>query len=790
MEKEILGQAVPRVEDQRLIRGDGRFVGDFSLPGMLHLAVLRSPHAHARILSIETAAARSAPGVVAVVTFADIAEIAQPIPLYQPNSALKPALPYPLAREKTRYVGEPVAAVVAESRYLAEDALELIEVAYEPLPAVASCQAALADGAPLVHEELGSNLAARLEVNTGGPVEAAFAQADVIVKARLTIGRQSPQPLETRGCLALWDPDDGLSVWDATQSVHMVRRMYSTLLGLPEEKVRVRAPDVGGGFGGKNRFYPEEFLTGFLAMRTGRPVKWIADRREDLLAMYQERGQEHEAELALARDGTILGLRDSFWADQGAYTPFGVVIPMMTLSMLAGPYRVPAFHGVMHAVYTTRAGMAPYRGAGRPQASYVIERLLDLAARRLGMDPAELRLKNLVRPDQQPWNTGVIRDQNPVVYDGGDYPAALRQALDLIGHEEFRAAQREARRQGRCLGLGTGVAVEMSAVGPTEGARVTVDPAGRVTVFTGAASQGQGSETTLAQVCAQRLGCSLADVRVVLGDTAGIAHGGGTWASRTAVAAGNAVGAAAAAVRRKAIALAAALLEVDPHDLIVAEGRVFVEGAPHRGLTLGELSRTASYPNFDPKLRWPGNKHLPWGDAPGLDATEWHKPDFTFGYVAQAAIVEVDPRTGMVQLQKVSVVHDCGRVLNPTVVEGQVCGALAQGIGGALYEEIVTDERGQVLTGSMMDYLMPTAAEMPGEIKLGHLVTPSANPEGVRGAGEGAIIPLAAVICGAVDDALSDWGVFCTQTPITPARLLQRLATGPRQAAPVPEGAS
>ncbi len=773
LRQRYVGHRVLRREDARLLTGAGRYVADIRLPGMLHLAVLRSPHAHARILHIDTPAARETAGVVAVLSHTDITP-ARPIPLFAHDPALRPAMPHPLAREKVRYVGEPVAVVLAESPALAEEALGLIEVAYDPLEAVADPEQALERGAALVHEELGTNEAARLEARAGKDVEAAFQEADLVVRARLRIARQSPQPLEPRGCVATWDLYEGLTVWDSTQSVHMVRRILSDLLGLPEEKVRVRAPDVGGGFGGKNRFYPEEFLTAYLAMRTGRPVRWLADRRDDLLAMYQDRGQVHDAELALAVDGTILGLRDRFFVDQGAYTPLGVVVPQMTLTRLPGAYRVPAYHGVAHVVYTNKVGVAPYRGAGQPPACFVLERLIDLGARRLGLDPAEVRLRNLIQPQEHPWDTGLTWEGSPIVYDGGDYPASLRKALELLNYRQFRSEQAAARDHDRYLGVGMAVAVEMAAMGPVEGARVTVDQEGRVTVFTGAGSQGQGIETTLSQVCADRLGCRLEDVSVVLGDTGGIPYGGGTWASRTAVAAGNAVGVAATRVRRKALDMAAGLLEAGVEDLDVEEGRVFVKGVPQRSFTLGQLARAAAFPNVDARLQWPTSAAPPRDPVPGLEVTEWHQPAFTFGYSALAALVEVDPETCTVRVHKLVTVHDCGRVLNPMVVEGQVYGGVVQGIGGALFEEVVYDERAQNLATTLMDYALARASAIP-QILHARLETPAPNPEGVKGMGEGGIIPVAAAICGAIDDALSAWGLFCTETPVSPARLWRLL---------------
>jgi carbon-monoxide dehydrogenase large subunit len=803
-----VGRPLRRREDERLVRGAGRFVADVLPPETLHLAVLRSPHAHARILRVDASGARARPGVCAAVTAADLGADLQPIPLYVPHPALAAFTPAPLAGDKVRYVGEPVAAVVAASRYLAEDALEAVDVDYEPLPPVTDARAALAPGVSVLHEAHGSNLAARLVVEKGD-VDEAFAGADVVVGGAFTIGRVSPQALEPRGVVAQWDPArEHLTVYDATQSVHMVRRLLAHLLRLAEGQIRVVAPEVGGGFGGKNRFYPEEFLACYLSRRLCRPVAWIGDRREDLLATYQEREQHHEAELALTRAGVVLGVRGRFWNDLGAYAPFGIVVPYSTAVTIPGPYRVPHYRYEMLGVYTNKPAMAPYRGAGRPQGSFVMERLLDLAADRLEMDRLEIRRRNLITAAEQPYDTGIrARDGRPMVYDGGDYPAALERAAALVGYEAVRAQQRLAAAPGREHGCGeqatagagaswagagaarrVGIAVcpyiEMAALGPFEGARIEVDGRGYVTVYSGAASQGQGIETTLAQVCADRLGVPLDRVRVVLGDTAGIPRGVGTWASRTAVAAGNAVSVAATRLARRIRERAAAVLEAAPDDLELADGVVRVRGTPTRAVDLGELVLLSDYPNTS------GRAVLSAADPePGLQETEYYRvPALTYAYGAHAAVVEVDPEVAQVRVLRYVVVHDCGRVLNPLVVDGQVRGAVAQGLGAALLEEAWYDEDGQPRAATYMDYLMPTAGEVP-RVEVGHLETPAPNPEGVKGAGEGGTIPVAAVLCSAIEDALRPLPVRLDRLPVTPERLWRAMRaaraagrSGPRHA--------
>ncbi|MDR7532042.1 MAG: xanthine dehydrogenase family protein molybdopterin-binding subunit [Armatimonadota bacterium] len=779
-----VGRPLRRREDERLVRGAGRFVADLQRPGTLHLAVLRSPHAHARIVHVDAAGARALPGVHAAVSAADLGDDLQPIPLYVPHPALVAFTPLPLARGKVRYAGEPVAAIVADSRYLAEDALEAMRVEYEPLPAVTDARSALEPGAPVLHEAHGTNLAARLVVEKGTADEA-FARAEVVVAGTFAIGRVSPQAIEPRGLIADWDAAAGrLTVYDATQSVHMVRRLLAHLLRLSEGQIRVVAPDVGGGFGGKNRFYPEEFLACYLSRQLGRPVAWIADRREDLLTTYQEREQVHQAELAATRDGVILGVRGRCWNDTGAYAPFGIVVPYSTITTIPGPYRVPHYRYELLSVYTNKPGMAPYRGAGRPQASFVMERLLDLAADRLGLDRLEIRRRNLITPAEQPYDTGIpARDGRMMVYDGGDYPAALERAAATIGYEAVRAQQRaaaspdretERAEQGapgaarRAVGVAVCPYIEMAAIGPFEGARIEVDGRGHVAVYSGAASQGQGIETALAQICAERLGVPLERITVVLGDTASIARGVGTWASRTAVAAGNAVSVAAARLARRARERAAVLLEAACEDLEVVEGMVRVRGTPTRAVALGDLVLLSDYPNVSGRAA----PALAAADRePGLQETEYYRPpDLTYAYGAHAAVVEVDLDTARVRVLRYVVVHDCGRVLNPMIVDGQVRGAVAQGMGAALLEEAWYDEGGQPRATTYLDYLTPTAGEVP-RVEVIHMETPAPNPEGVKGTGEGGTIPVAAVLCSAIEDALRPLAVRLDRMPVTPERL-------------------
>jgi carbon-monoxide dehydrogenase large subunit len=766
-----VGQSVLRREDPRLLRGEGLFVADVRMPGMAHVAFLRSPYAHARVVQIDVSDALERPGVLAAVTFADLGQDVAKIPMLVPHRALTSQMPYPLAGDRALYVGEAVAAVVAENAYQAEDALEAIRVEYEDLEPVVDAEAALQPGAPVVHPGMDSNLAAAI-THSVGDVNAAFRDADVTVGFDFRFGRLSGQPMETRGVVAAWERTKvghRVTVWDSTQSPHMVRRVLADLIGMPQQAIRVIAPDVGGGFGIKNRFYPEEFMVPFLARRAGRPLRWIEDRREDFLTTYQAREQIHHLEVAAKRDGTILGVRDRYTVDLGAYSPFGIVVPYNAGTTMIGPYKVRNCHIEMRAAYTTKAPMAPYRAAGRPPGVFAMERAIDLLARKLELDPAEVRFRNFVHPHEFPYKLGLLdRDGTEITYDSGDYPACLRSALEMIDVAGFRAEQEAARADGRYLGLGIGCYVESTGRGPFEGATVRVEPSGKVLVFTGVAPQGQAHETVLAQVCADRLGVAIEDVDVITGDTDTIGMGVGTFASRTAVVAGNAVSMAAASVRQKALQVAGQLMEVSADDLELHTGTIQVRGVPDRRLSLAEISRVVSAP--------PPAFTFPEGLEPGLEATHYFHPTAnTYANGVHVATVEVDVETGTVKVLRYVVVHDCGRVINPMIVDGQVRGGVAQGLGNALYEEMVYDESGQPLTTSFMDYPMPTSMEVP-RIDVGHMETLSPlNPEGIKGAGEGGTMPVPALIANAIDDALAPLGVVVDRIPITPTRLLERI---------------
>lgn len=753
--------ALRRTEDLRLLRGRGLYVEDIELPGTVHMALLRSPHAHARIGRIDAEAARELSGVLGVFTVADLPEAARALPVRMPHPALRVARNCTaLAVEKVRYAGEPVAAVVATDRYVAEDALERIEVEYHPLPALSDLEDALAPDAPRLFEDADTNLAGEWEARVGD-VEAAFARADFVFRETLRIDRGCGQPMETRAVVARFEPASRhLTVWAGTQAPHRVRSTLALMTGLLEDQIRVIAPDIGGGFGLKGNFYPEDLLVPLLAVRLGVPVKFVEDRREHFLATMHERLQIHEAEIAVTRDGKILGLRDRFLHDLGAYAPYGFVLPNNTATHLMGCYRVPAAQIGFRAVYTNKTPTGAYRGAGRPQGAYVIERLVDLVARELRLDPVEVRRRNLISREEFPHDTGIRSPMSgPVVYDSGDYAACLDAAVERFDYAGARRAQAAARAEGRYLGIAVVNYVEGCGGPPYEGATVRIDGQGRLIVHTGTAPQGQGHETTFAQVVAERLGVDPAEVTVRTGDTGTIPHGIGTFGSRSTMLGGSAVAVAAERVREKLLRVAGQMLEAAPADLELREGRVQVRGAPGRAVTIAQVAAASQ-------------RLIPPGDGPGLEATYYQTTErAAWANGVHAALVEVDPETGSVRFLRYVVAHDCGRVINPLLVEGQVHGGVVQGLGGALYERLVYDDQAQLQTATFMDYLLPTAAEMP-RVEVEHLETPCPlNPLGAKGAGEGGTMPTYALIAQAVEDALAPFGVRVADLPLTPASI-------------------
>jgi carbon-monoxide dehydrogenase large subunit len=767
----VFGAGVPRKEDARLVSGRGRYVSDVELPRMLHVAFVRSVHAHARLRAVDTAAAAALPGVVAVVTGDDPVfarhrlRARSALPSYVETE--QPVLAWP----EVRHCGEAVAAVVAVDRYVAEDAAALVTVDCEPLPAAVDAVAARGGGA-VGHDAAPDNvlLSRRFE---SGNVEAVLAAAAVVVERTFRTNRQTAAPLEGRGGVADWNDAEGkLTLWSGTQVPHLARHGLAEILGLAENRVRVVAPDVGGGFGVKGILYPEDVALCLLAMRLGRPVKWVEQRREGLLASAHARDHHYAVRAGFDGDGRVLAMDVQITCNAGAYSIYpwtAGIEALMAGGLLAGPYKLEHYRAEVVAVATNTVPAGPYRGVARPATTFVMERVLDLGARALGLDPVAIRRINLVGAGDLPY-TSATR----LVHDSPSYPVCFEKAVEAIGYEAFRAEQARLRREGRYVGVGfanynelTGLGQAASA-GPRmpfrtghEGATVRMDPSGAVTVLAGVTSQGQGLETTIAQVVASELGVPFASVTVILGDTDATPFGLGAFASRQAVIGGGAAMRAARAVRDKAARIAAHLLEVAPEDLELADGRVVVKGVPSRAVSLADVARVAHLETH----------RLPPDVEPGLEATRFYDPiRGTFAAGAQAAIVEVDPVTGALAIRRYVCVEDTGRVINPLIVEGQVQGAIAQGIGGALWEHLVYDAAGQLLTGTLMEYALPTAAAMP-PLDLGHIEEPADNLAGVRGVGEGGTLGPAAVLANAVADALAPFEVEVNDLPVTPARL-------------------
>ena len=766
-----IGLSVKRREDRRLLTGRGHYVDDVRLPHLCHAAIVRSPHAHARILDVDARRATALPGVVAVLTIADLPECAAAVPSLVTSPRFRPYVQPAIAGPKVRHAGEAVAVVVADDVYRAADAAEVLDVRYAVLPAVATVEAALAKGAARVFDEWPDNVAGP-SAGAVGDVTRGFAQAHVVVEARLSVPRVTAMPIEPRGVVAQPDAPDGrLTVWASTQMPFAVRAAVAAALDLAEEQVRVIASDVGGGFGAKGHVYPEDVLIPAVARRLGRAVKWIETRREHFLATAPDRDQHHQLRLGVASDGAIAAIETTFTRDGGAYPVLGDVITLNTINHLPGPYRVAHLKGSAVNVVTHKTFTGAYRGAGRPEVAYVLDRLLDRAARRLGMDPAELRRRNLIRFDEMPYTTGLrYRDGIPIVYDPADYCAAFDRLLARFGYDEWRAAQKGRRASSRPIGIGLSAYLEGTGIGPFEGADVRIDPSGMVYLQIGVSSQGQSHETTLAQVCAAELGVDTERVVVVGGDTAVLGYGNGTIASRVAAVTGPAVARTSREVARKARLVAGELLECAPTDVVFADGQAHVAGMAGRSIELGELARGS--------LRSPT---LLLEGAPGLHACAFFRPEtVTWAFGAHACALEVDVETGAVRLLRYAAVHDCGRPLNPMVVEGQLHGGIVQGIGAALGEELIYDGGGQLLTGSLMVYGLPKADEVP-PLDVVALDFPSTRNEmGIKGVGESGIISPVPAIANAVEDALADRDVAIERVPLTAASVWEALRSAQR----------
>ena len=775
MTKKFIGKRVKRNEDPRLLTGQALFVDDVEIPGMLHAAFLRSDYAHARLLSIDVSVARQRPGVVAVFTAEDMGDDWQPgPPLVSPPPTAKDVIFHsrrqvPLVKDKVRHAGEAIAVVIAESRYIAEDAVEDILVEFEPLEAVSDLEKGLEAGSPLVHDDLESNLAAHL-CQKKGDYEAARDKADLVITRRIVIERGAAAAMENRGIVANWDEkSQHLTVWDTTQAPIPIRNGLAARLGLSENQVRVIAPFVGGGFGPKMMmFYPEEMLIPWASKKLSRPIKWIEDRRENFYATTQERGQIHDVEIALSSDGHILGLKDVFLHDTGAYDPYGLTIPLNTQCHVMGPYDIENFTSEVSVVFTNKTLVTPVRGAGRPQGIFIIERLLDIASRELGIDLVEIRKRNLIPPDAFPYEHKII-DQAfaPLVLDSGNYWPVMEKALEMIGYDLFvKEEQLRLRTEGRYVGIGITPFIESTGVGPYEGARVTVEASGKIFVATGIGTQGQGHFTTFAQIVAEQLGVAVSDVRIVTGDTTEFHWGTGTFASRGAVVAGNAIHASASLVRQKVLKLASKILETPEEELELEGGLVRVADTPHKSISLGELALLAN----------PLRGAVEPGTEPGLEATAYFGPQYgATAFGTHAMIIEIDPETMMIEIKRYIAVEDCGTVLNPLILEGQIHGGVSMGIGNAYYEKLHFDENGQLLNASFADYLIPSSTEMP-RIEVGHVETYAPlNELGTKGVGEAGTIPVPALFAQAIENALYNQELEILEMPLSPNRLFELL---------------
>jgi carbon-monoxide dehydrogenase large subunit len=781
-----VGRSLLRREDRRLLRGQGQFIADLVLPRMLHAVLVRSPVAHARIRSIDLSRALAAPGVVLALNGAGLLQLLPPVPEGQislpskwtsviQHKFLNPQQPL-LAHDKVRHVGEAVAVIVAESRDQAEDAAERVTWDLEELPAVVDPEAALRPDSPIVHDRFQTNLIGAFSVGRGD-VDAALGGAAHRLRRRFYHHRYAAVPMECRGVVSAYDPrTDSATIWSSTQVVHWVRREAAALLGLPEARVRCIALDVGGGFGGKGHVYPEDLLVTFLARKLGRPVRWIEGRSEHLMSATHSRDQLHDLEVGFDDDGHILALRDDYIVDCGAWNPIGSGVAYNTAVHLTGPYKIGNLAASGRIVVTNKVPNAPYRGAGRPEAAFAMERTIDLVARTVGLEPAEVRRRNMIRADEMPYRVGILyRDGEPIVYDSGDYPGALQKALDAVGGvEAFRRRQGEARRAGRQLGLGIGCYIEGTGVGPFESAFVRIDPSGKIYVSSGACPQGQGMETIFAQVAADLWKVPPEDVVIALADTAAIAIGFGTMASRSTVTLSAAMHHASERLREKVFAIAANLLECAPADLELRNGGVGVVGVPG-----GVSGATVSLARIAQAARPGWDNERPPGVEAGLEEIYYWQPQtVTWSYAVHVAIVDVDRETGRVGIEDYAVAHDCGVVVNPMLVEGQIMGGAAQGLGGILFEGIAYDANGQLLSGSLMDYALPTASDIP-VMRIVHQRSPSPlNPLGVKGVGEGGAVAPPAAIANAVCDALAPFGVEVNTTPIKPQQLI--IAMRPR----------
>ena len=774
MPAKTFGHRTPRVEDFDLLVGRARFVDHIRMPGMLHAAFLRSPHAHAAIRGIDAAAARAHPGVHAVYTLADLRPYlrTERLVVALPSATFKQQVDRPvLAIDEVTYVGEPVAVIIADNRYLAEDAAAAIAVDYDPLAVVADCRTALAPEAPRVHRNSPHNLVAEFDLRFGD-IDAAFGGATHVFAETIWQERGGSHSIECRGNVALYDPlEDLLTLWSSTQTPHAAMRLIADVLGRDESRVRVVAPDLGGGFGPKLVFYCEDLVTALAALILQRPVKWIEDRREHFVAITQERGQFWRLEIAVEADGRIRGVRGSMIHDHGAYTARGINVAFEAVQTMTMAYEVPACDLNVKLALTNKVPVTPVRGAGQPQGVFAMERLLDRVARELDVDRAELRRRNLIRPEQIPCpNPFKTRGGVAVVIDSGDFPRCQREALSAAGWAEFPLRRQAARREGRFLGVGVANFVELTGRGPFEPATVRINAAGKVHVSSSAVAMGQGTKTMLAQIVAEQLGGDMTNIMVTTGDSATSATGFGGFGSRQAVTAGTSAHVAAVKVRAKALAVAGHMLEVSEHDLEIEGSEIRLKGASGLKVSLSDVAKA---------MLGTAGAYLPGGLPPGMEATEQVVlNEMAYSNGTAVAVVEVDIETGGVTIQDFILVHDCGRVINPMTVDGQIMGGVVHGIGNAMFERMIFDETGQPVTTTLAEYLLPTSTEAP-RMRVIHFESPTPlNPIGVKGVGEGGVLPTPAAIIAAIEDALSDFQVRIDRVPISPAEIVAKVAAG------------
>ena len=769
------GASVKRKEDPAFLTGRGRYVDDIKLPGMLHAVVLRSPHAHAGIRSIDKCAALALPGVHGVFIHSDLPESMQrqTVPLLVPSPAIKQVyMPYCLAKDEVCFVGEPIAIVVADSRYLAEDAAALVDIDFEPLGAVSDCAKGLEPGAPLAHRGSPNNLGGFIPISVGD-TEKAFARAPHIFREKIFQHRGGPFFMECRGMIAVPDPaTDVLTIHVSSQGPHRHKRVLLDLMDWADHQLRITTPDVGGGFGPKGSFYAEYGALAAAALSLRCPLKWIEDRHENFLSTQQERDQYWDVEIAVDNEARILGVRGKLTHDAGAYMPWGVVLPWIAATSVPGPYVIPNFRLDVSVAFTNKVPTSPVRGAGRPEAVVVMERLMDRVAREMKLDRAEVRRRNFIQPSQMPYKVGIIfRDGRPVTYDSGDYPTCQQRALDAVDYEAFCARQEAARKQGRYIGIGIGNAVEATGLGPYESATARVSTSGKITVYTGATPQGQSHKTTLAQIAADQFGCTPDDVTIVTADTAANGLGVGSFAARTAVNAGSSVHIAAGLAAQKVRQFAAEIMEVSEHDIILENGYAKVAGSDMKRTFREVAARAVGMPGFS----------MAGGPEPGLEATSHFTPDqSTYSNGTHIAEVEVDIETGQVTVTRYVVMHDCGTVINPMVVEGQIVGGVIHGVGNAFFERMVYDDQAQPLSTHFGEYLLPLSTDSPN-VEVLHMETPSPlNPLGLKGAGEGGTIASIAALLSAVENALEPFGVHIAEAPITPQRIVELIGEAAR----------